>query len=79
MLDAFQNKIDIGSIVLFSPNLRYTEYSYGEIVKLHPSKKTNGKYGAILPDRVEIQVTSSSTGALSKKNPIVYASNVVKQ
>ena len=36
-------------------------------------------YGAILPDRVEIQVTSSSTGALSKKNPIVYASNVVKQ
>lgn len=79
MLDAFQNKIGIGSKVLFSPNQRDTVYKIGKVVKLHPSKKTNDRYDSILPDRVEILITKSSDGFPQTKNPIVYASNVVKQ
>lgn len=77
MLDAFKNKIGIGSDVMYSPSVRQTIYNYGKVVKLHPLKKTTGKYGFTVPDRVEIQVTKSN-GSLPVKNPIVYASNVVK-
>ena len=79
MLDAFKNTIGIGSEVMYSPSTPGEDvYNYGTIVKLHPSKKSNGRYNRTIPDRVEIHVTKSNVD-LPLKNPIVYASNVVKQ
>ena len=78
MKDAFGNTIKLQSIILYSTaSGAGTEYHYGEIVKLYPYKKTNKSYSP--PDRVEIQVNKSNKGMKFRKNPVVYASNVVLQ
>lgn len=74
MKDAFDEDIDVGSFVLFSTGgSSGTRYVYGKIVKLH--EKPN------MADRVEIKIiraTDNYHAELVTRNPIVYASNVVK-
>ena len=80
MLDAFKNKIGIGSDVMYAPNGRNVIYNYGIVVKLHPAKPANPLNRSswhALPNRVEIEVLKSN-GPLPTRNPIVNACNVVK-
>lgn len=75
--DAFDKNIKVGDSILYSTKSGGgTIYHFGKIIKLHPFKNKHSPYSP--PDRVEIKINKSSCMCSFVKNPIVYASNVVK-
>lgn len=78
MKDAFGNKIDVGTRVVYSVHgSAGTVYIIGEITKLHPYVKSNKSYTP--PDRVQVKpLKASNKNFQPTKEPIVYASNVVR-
>lgn len=74
--DAFKCPISVGDMVLFSMKTGAgTEYSVGEIVKILKSKQCKIYFA---PDKVEICVQKTNRRRAYSKNPILYASNVVR-
>jgi len=94
MKDAFKNVLRVGDRVIYSVNNSYgTTYIVGVVVKIHSGKRAGEKTAdldAFPPaggpfyrpppplDRVEVKPVRTSTDYKPAKNPIVYATNVVK-
>lgn len=86
MKDAFGKDIEEGSDVLYSTGGGGgTVYHIGKVVRLLSEKKSTPKknnnrtspVNQWTPDKVEIEVSKSSSDYKMTKNPLVYASNVV--
>ena len=77
MKDAFGNDLELGDTVIYSTKGGGgTEYVIGTIAKMHPCQPSNKSYYP--PDRVSIDVTKHTCSIGFSKNPIIYASNVVR-
>jgi hypothetical protein len=78
MKDAFGNKLTAGMKVIYSTGgSGGTVYVIGHIVQLIPHKNDPNK-SYCPPDRVEIAPEKTTRCIKFAKNPIIYASNVVK-
>lgn len=70
--DAFGKSIVQGSKVLYSTGrVGGTVYHIGKVVRLIGETEST-------PEKVEIKINKSSRKNLKTKNPLVYASNVVR-
>ena len=77
MKDAFGNDLELGDMILYSTGgSAGTKYMVGTIQKMHPCQPSNKSYYP--PDRVSIDVQHHTCHVGFSKNPIIYASNVVR-
>ena len=72
MKDAFKQKIEVGSKVVYSVGGKPmgTYYVLGTVSKLHTKKPTS-------PDKVSITLIKTSDGTKFEREPVVNASNVI--
>lgn len=80
MNDAFENEIGIGTKVLYSVGNggSRTMYVIGEVTKLYPHVPNPDLSKYTPPDRVAIKPLKTTREIEFSKDPILYASNVVK-
>jgi hypothetical protein len=76
--DAFGHDLELGDMVIYSTKGGGgTEYIIGEIAKMLPCDDDDDSF-YVAPDRVSIDVRHHTTSIGFSRNPILYASNVVR-